>query len=305
MFLFALGSHFFCCNTAPEVKEECPCHASVQLPDLAGELCSDSGMPSVVAAAASQEQEQQPAGGLLLEAASGVRYAPLTLLLHAPSRPEAEETTMQPNAEGAAERSRMLSISMYLHLSQLFDLTHFVQSMPLVGVCAQLCWKRCLQQPVMCYSILSCQHAAVQTHHAASEHHSTSWQSRSCLCGITAFLLHRMKSKVSSRQLVVMLWICKMTATTRKRCLPQGSSALIHCMTTVNYSSGSPSSQHAPQPASRFASATPAYQSTFSNPAYTGACLPCHSGSTHLRPFCLVLFSQAICSGILNQERAS
>lgn len=146
-------------------------------------------MPSVVAAAASQEQEQQPAGGLLLEAASGVRYAPLTLLLHAPSRPEAEETTMQPNAEGAAERSRMLSISMYLHLSQLFYLTHFVQSMPLVGVCAQLCWKRCLQQPVMCYSILSCQHAAVQTHHAASEHHSTSWQSRSCLCGITAFIV--------------------------------------------------------------------------------------------------------------------
>ena len=115
-------------------------------------------------------------------------------------------------------------------------------------------------------------------------------------------LLHRMKNKVSSRQLVVMLWICKMTATTRKRCLPQGSSALIHCMTTVNYSSGSPSSQHAPQPASRFASATPAYQSTFSNPAYTGACLPCHSGSTHLRPFCLVLFSQAICSGILNRN---
>ena len=78
MFLFALGSQFFCCNTAPEVEEECPCDASVQLPDLAGELCSDSVMPSVVAAAASQEQEQQPAASLALEAASGVRYAPLT-----------------------------------------------------------------------------------------------------------------------------------------------------------------------------------------------------------------------------------
>ena len=145
----------------------------------------------------------------------------------------------------------------------------------------------------MCYSILNCQHAA-QTHHAASEHHRTSWQSRSCLCGITPFIVTQ-DEKQGEQQAAGGHVMAMQDEGDDQEDMPTTGQLSFDPLHDLNYSSGSPSSQHVPQPASRFASAKPGHQSTFSNPAHRGACLPCHSGSRHLRPLCFVLFSQAIC----------